>query len=152
MHKNEKWITVHPIESLDDFIINGFIDIPAGFPNISQDYIGDPINLFKELIKHPAATHYARIRGESMKDAGISNDAILLIDGVEEYKHGNMAVCVIDGEFTIKYLNTKDKEKGIIWLMPDNPDYEPIKVTEDQDLTILGTVIWIFNKPKIQTF
>jgi len=152
MHKKEQLLSVHPIEPGGEYIISGIRDIPAGFPNISQDYLADPIDLIKELIQHPDATHYARIRGDSMKDAGLEKDDILLVDGVKEYENGAMAVCVVDGEFTIKYLNTSQLKEGIIWLMPDNPDYPPIKVTEDQEFTILGTVIKVIKTPKKKHF
>lgn len=152
MSKANEWISVHPIEPVKEYIISGIIDIPAGFPNISQDYMGDPIDLIKELIQNPDATHYARIRGDSMKDAGLDKNDILLIDGVKEYENGAMAVCVVDGEFTIKYLDTSQMKEGIIWLRPDNEDFPPIKVTEDQEFTILGTVIRIIKLPRRKHF
>lgn len=152
MQKKDKWISIHPIESEGELILSGIIDIPAGFQNISQDYLADPIDLIKELVPNQAATHYGRIRGDSMKDAGLEKGDILLIDKSIEYNHGDMAVCVIDGEFTIKYLYTKEMYKGVIWLIPDNPDFEPIKVTEDQEFNVFGVVIRIIKYPKRKHF
>ena len=59
-----------------------------------------------------------------------------------------MAVCFIDGDFTLKYIKIDKKEKGIIWLMPANPDYEPIKVTPENEFIIWGIVTYTIRKQR----
>lgn len=118
--------------------------IKAGFPSPAQDYLESAIDLNKELIKHPASTFYGRVKGDSMIDANVHDGDILVIDKSLEPQNGDMAVCYIDGEFTIKYIKI---EKDVIWLKPANETYKPIKVTADNDFIIWGIVTYcIQNK------
>lgn len=113
--------------------------IRAGFPSPAQDYISQVIDLNKELIKHPSTTFYGRVTGDSMKDAGLSSGDILIIDKSLEPKTGDVAVCYIDGEFTVKYIRI---ETNVIWLIPANEAYEPIKVTAENDFMIWGIITY----------
>lgn len=126
--------------------------VKAGFPSPAQDYIESAIDLNKELIKHPSATFFARVTGDSLKDAGLDIGDLIIVDKSEPIAHGRMAICFIDGEFTAKYLNLKDKDKGIIWLHSANEKYEPIKVTPENDFLIWGMVIDIIKKPLLMNF
>lgn len=117
--------------------------IKAGFPSPADDYLELSINLNKELIKHPASTFLGRVSGDSMKDAGISDGDILVIDKALEPHNGDVAVCFIDGEFTVKYVNIK---KDVIWLVPANNQYPPLKVTAENDFMIWGIVVYSIKK------
>lgn len=119
--------------------------IKAGFPSPAQDFMDLAIDLNKELIKHPASTFYGRVKGDSMIDAGIYDGDILIIDKSLEPKDGDMAVCFIDGDFTIKHIKI---EKKVIWLIPANEQYESIKVTEDNDFLIWGIVTYSIKKQR----
>lgn len=113
--------------------------IKAGFPSPAQDYISQTIDLNKELIRHPACTFYGRVSGDSMKDAGLNDGDILIIDKSIQPRTGDMAVCYIDGEFTIKYIRI---ESSVVWLIPANEAYKPIRVTEDNNFMIWGIVTY----------
>lgn len=117
--------------------------IKAGFPSPAQDFMDIAIDLNKELVKHPSSTFYGRVKGDSMIDAGISNGDILVIDRSIEPGDGDMAVCYIDGEFTIKYIRI---ETDVIWLMPANDQYTPIKVSSDNNFLIWGIVTYSIKK------
>lgn len=78
--------------------------IRAGFPSPAQDYMEQAIDLNKELIKHPSSTFYGRVVGDSMKDEGIEEGDILVIDKSLELIEGDLAVCYVDGEFTVKRI------------------------------------------------
>lgn len=117
--------------------------IRAGFPSPAQDYMEQAIDLNKELIRHPASTFYGRIVGDSMKDEGIEEGDILIIDKSLELIDGDLAVCFINREFTVKRVKL---EKDFAWLVPSNPDYQPIKVTKDDDFTIWGIVTYTVKK------
>lgn len=119
--------------------------IKAGFPSPAQDFMYLSIDLNKELVKHPSSTFYGRVSGDSMIDAGIYDGDILIIDKSLEPKDGDMAVCFIDGEFTIKYIKIEEK---VIWLVPANANYKPIKVTEDNDFLIWGIVTYSIKKQR----
>ena len=119
--------------------------ISAGFPSPAEEYIELAIDLNKELIKHPAATFYARVKGSSMIDAGIADGDLLIIDKALEPKDGDIAVCFIDGEFTLKRLALK--EDGI-YLMPANAEFKPIRITEENDFLVWGMLAYIVHKPR----
>ena len=97
--------------------------IHAGFPSPATDYMTQAIDLNKELVRHPAATFYGRVVGDSMIDAGVEEGDILVIDKALDAKDGDMAVCFVDGEFTLKYL--RFRENGLT-LVPANPRYPSI--------------------------
>jgi DNA polymerase V len=114
----------------------------AGFPSPAQDYTELKIDLNKELIKNRDATFFAKVKGKSMQDAGLNEGDILVIDRSLEAENGKIAVCFLDGGFTVKRMKI---EKGICWLMPENPEFEPIKVTKDNDFIIWGVVTYIIK-------
>lgn len=114
--------------------------VQAGFPSPAQDYISESIDLNRELIEHPAATFYARVRGDSMAGEGIEEDDIIVIDRSLEAEHGDLAVCCIDGEFTLKRLCIVSPT--CIRLMPSNRRYRPIEVNADSRFTVWGVVTY----------
>lgn len=111
--------------------------IKAGFPSPAQDYLDLAIDLNKELVRHPASTFYGRVSGESMIDAGLHDGDIVVIDKAITPYDGAMAVCFIDGEFTIKYI---ELHTDYIMLIPANKAFDPIKVTPGNDFIIWGIV------------
>ena len=118
-------------------------DIAAGFPSPAEDFKEVRISLDKELIENENATFYARVRGNSMIDANIEDGDLLVIDRSIETRNGKIAVCMIDGEFTVKRLKLENDQ---IFLMPENNAFKPIKVTEDNELTIWGIVTYVIKK------
>ena len=117
--------------------------ITAGFPSPAEDYLEAMLDLNKALIKNPSATFYGRVKGLSMKDAGVDNEDLLVIDKSLSYRNGALAVCFIDGEFTLKRIKV---ENNTIMLMPANKDYQPIIVKEDSDFIVWGIVTYIIKK------
>ena len=117
--------------------------IHAGFPSPATDYMTQAIDLNKELVRHPAATFYGRVVGDSMIDAGVEEGDILVIDKALEARDGDMAVCFVDGEFTLKRLKFHD---GGLSLVPANPKYPVIEVTEGVDFMMWGVVTYIIKK------
>ncbi len=117
--------------------------IHAGFPSPATDYMTQAIDLNKELVKHPAATFYGRVVGDSMIDAGVDEGDILVIDRSLTAKDGDMAVCFVDGEFTLKYLKFSG---DALTLVPANPRYPKISITDDVDFRMWGVVTYIIKK------
>lgn len=117
--------------------------ISAGFPSPAEDFKQQRISLDKELIKNKEATFFARVSGQSMIGAGLDDSDLLVIDRSLEPQHNKIAVCFLDGEFTVKRL--KVKHDGI-WLQPENPEYEPIKITKENDFVIWGIVTNVIKK------
>ena len=116
--------------------------ISAGFPSPAMDSVDIAIDLNKHLIKHPSSTFFGRAKGESMKDAGIGDGDLLIIDKSLEPINGKIAVCYIDGEFTLKRIKL---DQDGCWLMPANDKYKPIKVTEDNDMRIWGIITHVIK-------
>lgn len=117
--------------------------ISAGFPSPAADYLDLSLDLNKELIKNASSTFYGRVRGTSMKDAGILEGDVLIIDKSLPLKDGSIAVCFIDGEFTVKKVKIGEND---IYLIPANEEYKPIQVTKDNDFLIWGIVTYIIKK------
>ncbi len=119
-------------------------DISAGFPSPALDFVGISIDLNRHLVEHPSATYYGRVQGESMKNAGINHGDLLIIDKSVEPTDGKIAVCYLDGEFTLKRLKI---DSNGLWLLPENEDYKPIKIEAENNLTVWGIVTYIIKKP-----
>lgn len=118
-------------------------EIKAGFPSPAQDYVENGIDLNRELVKNPSSTFFGRARGTSMEGAGIFDGDLLIIDKSLEPREGAIAVCFIDGEFTLKRIHF-EKHEGLvtaIWLQPENEQFTPIKVTQDNQFIIWGIVV-----------
>ncbi len=151
MHKANKiasstsidFYTANTSSSLELPLMEG--GIAAGFPSPAQDYIDLKIDLNKELIANPSSTFYGRVKGTSMKDAGIEDGDILVIDKSLEPRDGDTAVCFIDGEFTLKYIKI---EPDAVYLVPANSKFQPIKVTEDNNFCIWGVVTYSIKNHK----
>ena len=117
--------------------------ISAGFPSPADDFKELRISIDQEVVRSEEATFYARVSGESMQGAGLDDGDLLVIDRSIEPKNGKIAVCYIDGEFTVKRL--KVVEDGV-FLIPENPKYQPIKVTEENELIVWGIVTYVVKK------
>ena len=116
--------------------------VSVGFPSPANDYLESPIDLNQYLIKNGAATFLVRVSGDSMLDANIADQAILIVDRSLKPKHGSIVVASLDGDFVCKRLQLKPR----LCLLPENPKYEPIYIQHGQDLDIMGTVTAAINK------
>lgn len=117
--------------------------ISAGFPSPAEDFKEQRLSLDKELIKNKEATFFARVSGQSMIGAGLDDNDLLVIDKSLEPANNKIAVCFLDGEFTVKRL--KVDSEGV-WLQPENPNYPIIKVTTENDFVIWGIVTNVIKK------
>lgn len=118
--------------------------IRAGFPSPAQDYIDQTLDLNRELVKHPAATFYARVVGDSMAPELKAGDIIVVDRSVSPYD-GCTAICFLNGEFTVKHLDLCEQHSGIIWLVPANPAYQRIRVVCDEQFEIWGVVKFVIH-------
>ena len=117
--------------------------IAAGFPSPADDFKQNRISLDSELVKNKEATFFARVSGQSMIGAGLDDNDLLVIDRSIEPENNKSAVWFIDGEFTVKRLLIK---KGKLWLQPENSDFKPIEITEDNEFVIWGIVTNVIKK------
>lgn len=117
--------------------------IHAGFPSPAEDFMEPTLDLNRHVIKNPAATFYARIQGNSMEGANIHDGDIVVIDKSLDPTDQCIAVCYIDGEFTLKRIRI---EKDKVWLQPANPDYPAIEITEENHFVVWGIVTYVIKK------
>ena len=109
----------------------------AGFPSPADDYIEAKLDFNELLVKHPAATFCVRVTGDSMQNAGINSGDILVVDRAVTPTDKKIVVAILNGEFTVKRLS---KLKNGLFLIPENPNYEPIEVKGEMDFEIWGVV------------
>ncbi len=117
-------------------------NVSAGFPSPAEDYIEKTLDLNELLIKHPAATFFVRVSGDSMIDAGIRDKDILIVDRSIEPIHGKIVVAVVEGGMTVKRLRI---QKKTVYLMPENPEFPPILVNPENGIYIWGVVTNIIH-------
>lgn len=117
--------------------------IQAGFPSPAQGEYADSIDLNRALVTNPAATFCARVIGNSMVEAGINEGDLLIIDRSLTPQDGNIAVCFVDGDFTVKRLAVRDDG---IFLTPANASFPEIRVTEDSNFQVWGVVSHIIKR------
>ena len=124
--------------------------VHAGFPSPAQDYMSGGIDLNRELVRHPEATFYVRVSGDSMRDAGISDGDTLVVDRSLSPYDGATAVCCLEGEFLVRHLrfsgSTPGGKPAAIVLEAANPAYKPIKTGPGVDFSVWGIVTWIIKK------
>ena len=119
--------------------------VEAGFPSPADDHMERGIDLNEELIRNPAATFLVRVKGESMRDAGIHTGDTLIVDKSVSPSDRQIVVAMIDGEFTVKRFR---KVNGRITLEAANDSFAPIEVGENQELTIWGAVTYIIHQAR----
>lgn len=118
--------------------------ITAGFPSPADDHLDLPVDLNEYLVKHPAATFYVRVQGDSMDGAGIHQGDLLIVDRAESYGTGSIVLAVLDGEFTVKKLMKKNES---LYLLSSNTAYQPIKIEAESDFKVWGVVTYIIHGP-----
>lgn len=137
-------LEIKKIEENSDLSLQMFESrIQAGFPSPAQGAFADSVDLNHELISNPAATFCARVIGDSMVDSGINEGDMLIIDRSIDPHDGDIAVCFIDGDFTVKRIIIDDKGLSLV---PANRKYPVIRVPEDSNFIIWGVVSHIIKK------
>jgi DNA polymerase V len=116
--------------------------VSAGFPSPAEDYIEGRLDLNKHLIKHPAATFFVRVAGDSMTGAGIHPGDILVVDRALEPRDASVVIAVVDGELTVKRLSRRD---GRLYLVPDNSLYQPLEILEAMEFEVWGVVTSVIH-------
>ncbi|TNJ46971.1 translesion error-prone DNA polymerase V autoproteolytic subunit [Tamlana fucoidanivorans] len=134
----------NPEETQDSGALFFDAGISAGYPSPTEDFSNQHyLSLDKELVKNKQSTFYAKVSGQSMIGAGLDDNDLLVIDRSLEPANNKIAVCFLDGEFTVKRLRV---DVDGIWLKPENPNYPIIRVTEDNNFVIWGIVTNVIKK------
>ena len=137
-------IPVSKVKYISEVVSKGLYEVPmysnkvaAGFPSPADDYLEDKIDLNQYLVKHPAATFLVRASGESMINAGIFPNDILVVDRSLKAEEGKVVIAVVDNELTVKRYRKKGKN---IVLEPENEAYDPIIISEESEAFVWGVV------------
>lgn len=118
--------------------------IRAGFPSPANDFEELKISFDKEVFgTSPSTTFCAKVTGTSMKGAGIDDGDVIVIDRIIEPKDGKIALCVIDNEFTLKRLKV---EKDCVWLVPENEEFQPMQVINNDSFYVWGMLTYVLKK------
>ena len=117
--------------------------VSAGFPSPAEDFKELKISIDQEVVKNESATFFARVDGQSMQGAGLDDGDLIVIDRSKEPENGKIAVCFIDGEFTVKRIKIESKK---LYLIPENKKYSPIEINEENELIIWGIVTHVIKK------
>ena len=136
-----RFLKTSKVNSLGQWLVTQ--GISAGFPSPADDFKEIRISLDEELVNNKESTFYARVSGNSMEDAGISDGDLLVIDRSLEPKNNKIAVCFLDGNFTVKRIH---KERSKLYLRPENKKYKEIKINEENELIIWGIVTYVIKK------
>jgi DNA polymerase V len=111
--------------------------VKAGFPSPADDFIDKHIDLNELLIRHPAATFFVRVKGDSMVNAGIFSGDVLVVDKALEAKNNCIVIAVINGELTVKRLRRTGER---LQLVPENDNYSIIEIDSEMSFQIWGVV------------
>lgn len=122
--------------------------IKAGFPSPAEDYLSDSLDFNRDMIKHPEATFYGEVEGDSMIGIGINEGDIAVIDRSIEAEDGDIVVAAIGDEFNIKRLDLSHKKDGYIELKSENPHAPNFRIDEYDDFRVWGVVIYTIKKWK----
>lgn len=139
---------MYPATSVKDIVLPWYdIDVVAGFPvPLDNDEKAQDIELLSLLCPHPESCYLIRVRGNSMIDAGICSDDIVIVDKSNRNPtESQIAVCELNGEYTLKHFVMRGGEG---WLVPDNPDFPEIRISRDDDFSVWGTVTYVIHKPR----
>ena len=134
--------TPQNIDSESSYESNLLGDVKAGFPSPAED-MREKLDLIKLLVRHKASTFFFRVSGVSMVDAALDEGDIIIVDRALEPYNGCSAVCFIDGEFTVKRVESHEDHT---LLVAANPKFKSIRITPDNDFTIWGVVTYVIKK------
>ena len=142
--------SVCPVSNIQPMVLPMFDNarLVAGFPlALDTDEQAQDVDILRMLCPNPEASFLIRVKGNSMIDAKIYDGDIIIVDKSNRSpsKH-EVAVCELNGEYTIKHVLQKD---GRVWLYPANPDYQPIEVKECDDFSVWGVVTYTIHKPRV---
>ena len=119
--------------------------VVAGFPSPADDYMHETLDFNRDYIKHPEASFYGDVSGNSMRDAGIFDGDRVIIDRAVEPHDGSIVLAWWNGDFTMKYLDLTHRDEGYIELRPANPDYPVFKIDDPENFQVWGTVIHLIR-------
>ncbi len=137
-------LAVFQIEPFEGIKIPFFdVGVSAGKPSYVSEYFEDSINLNSELIRNPRSSFCVRVSGQSMVGAGIDDGDLLIVDKEKEAQNNSIVLAVINGDYTVKRLRIEAENT---YLLPENPAFDKLKITQFMDFRIWGVVSGLIKK------
>ena len=119
--------------------------VAAGAPILAEQHIEEHYQVNPGIFR-PRAHYFLRVQGMSMRDGGILDGDLLAVHAAKEVHNGQVVVARLDDEVTVKRFR---RQRSRIWLMPENPDFEPILVDLNrQSLVIEGLGVGVLRNGK----
>ncbi len=135
---------IHPIEvGKEDKLPLLYPKVSAGFPSPADDFLQEKLTLSEILILNSSTSFFVNVEGNSMKDVGIFDDDMLIVDRSAEAGDASIVVAAVNGELTVKRV---ERKRGKLFLMPENAAYKPIEINEETELKIWGVVTHSIHK------
>ncbi|MBQ9453187.1 MAG: translesion error-prone DNA polymerase V autoproteolytic subunit [Desulfovibrio sp.] len=135
--------TAAPVDKAQQGLPLYLSPVEAGFPSPAEDYLDKQLNLHTHIVKHEAATFFLRAHGLSMINAGIHDGDLLVVDRSIAAEHNRIVIAALDGELTVKRLM---RRRDSVLLVPENPDFPEIDITEREHVHIWGVVTYVVHK------
>ncbi len=135
--------TAAPVDGAQQDLPLYLSPVEAGFPSPAEDYLDKQLNLHTHIVKHEAATFFLRAHGLSMINAGIHDGDLLVVDRAIAAQDNRIVIAALDGELTVKRLV---RRRGKVLLVPENPDFPEIDITEREHVHIWGVVTYVVHK------
>ncbi|MDD9912713.1 MAG: translesion error-prone DNA polymerase V autoproteolytic subunit [Alphaproteobacteria bacterium] len=145
-------VPVSKVNAVKDFIKNETelptlplygSDVQAGGPTPADDYVENQINLHDYVVERPAETFFVRAKGQSMKNIGIGDGDLMVVDRSIAPRNGHVVIAAVDGDLTVKRLN---KTTDCLELLPENEEFQPIRVSSEQHCHIWGVVTNVIHR------
>jgi len=136
--------SIYTVDSSTELALPLYIGgVSAGFPSPAEDYTDQKLDLNALLVRNPAATFFVRVEGDSMMNAGIQHDDILVVDRSRQAASGDIVLAVLAGELTVKRLVRSQKSCSLV---AENPAYPSLEINEEQGCEIWGVVTSVVHQ------
>ena len=134
--------TIHACRVYDLLHIEGIGQLDEVNEKSLLDYKFPAVDLNKLLVKRTASTFFSRVAGDSLQEAGVNRGDVVIVDKSLLLRHNDIAVCFFNNSFTLKFVR---RDNNVVWLIPANPDFKPIKVVDEDDFRVWGIVTFIIK-------
>jgi len=115
----------------------------TGFGAAADDYMDRGIDLNEQLIRNKPATYFFRMKGDAMREAGIFDGDVLIVDRSLKLANGKIIVAVLNGELLVRRFH---KNFSSAFLVPENNRYKPINLSEFSDFVVWGQVTYVIHQ------
>jgi DNA polymerase V len=118
------------------------VKITGGFSQMGREDMEHKMDLNDELVRNKAATYFFKMKGDAMREAGIFDGDILIVDRSIRLAEGKVIVAVLNGELLVRRFH---KNFSSAFLIPENNRFKPINLAEFSDFMVWGVVVYTIH-------